>query len=244
MKAMILAAGFGKRLMPLTKNIPKALIEINNKTLLERLIIKLKKTGFNELVINTSYLGSLIIDFLNEKNNFDIEIKTTAEPEPLETGGGIKFAHKHLIDSDFFLVHNVDIISDLDIKSLIEYHKSNKCFATLAVSKRETSRYLLFNNQNNLIGRRNLKTGQTEIISSVKNFKEFGFSGIYILSSKIFNYFDDSKRFSIIETLLKAAHTEKIKCFEHSSKNWFDLGKIEDFEIIRNQIVNSEKNNK
>jgi MurNAc alpha-1-phosphate uridylyltransferase len=243
MKAMILAAGFGKRLMPLTKNIPKALIEINNKTLLERLIIKLKESGFNELVINTSYLGNLIIDFLKEKNNFDIEIKTTSEPEPLETGGGIKFAQDYLIDSDFFLVHNVDIISDLDLKKTLEYHKNNKCFATLAVSKRKTSRYLLFDDENNLIGRRNLKTGQTEMIENVESYKEFGFSGIYILSSKIFDYFKEQKQFSIIETLMTATQSEKIKCFEHNSRNWFDLGKIEDFEIIRNQIVNSEKNN-
>lgn len=236
MKAMILAAGYGKRLRPLTLNTPKALIRISDRTLLEILILKLKKSGFREITINTSYLGDQLISFLKKNGNFDLKINISEETEPLETGGGIKHAQKYLQNSSFFLVHNVDVISDIDLNELIDQHLMNQNFATLAVSDRKSSRYLIFNENNQLIGRKNNNTSTVENLMPDVKSMEYAFSGIYILSAGIFNFFDAENKFSILETLLKASVKEKVQPFIHSATNWYDLGKITDIEHIRKKL--------
>ena len=163
MKAMIFAAGMGTRLKPLTDTMPKALVPINGKPMLEHIILKLKNSGFTQIVINIHHLGQQIIDFLAENNNFGIDIIISDERDYLmDTGGGIKKAKSFFTGKEPFLIHNVDIISNVDLKKLYEKHLETNPLATLLVSKRETSRYLLFNKENKLCGWRNLETGEVK----------------------------------------------------------------------------------
>ena len=156
MKAMIFAAGMGTRLKPMTDNTPKALIPINGRPMLEHVILKLKDAGFHQIVINVHHLGDQIIDFLAANNNFGVQIHISDERDYLlDTGGGIKKAAKFLQGNEPFLVHNVDIMSNVDMKKLYDCHLETNLVATLLVSKRNTSRYLLFNKESRLCGWRN-----------------------------------------------------------------------------------------
>ena len=153
MKAMIFAAGMGTRLKPLTDSIPKALIPVGGIPLLEHVILKVKAAGFSDIIINVHHFHNQIIDFLQTKNNFDINIAISDERNQLlETGGGLKKAQWFLDDKAPFLVHNVDILSNVDLKTLYEQHLQNAALATLVVSQRESMRYFLFDEQHNLKG--------------------------------------------------------------------------------------------
>ena len=153
MKAMIFAAGLGTRLKPLTDNTPKALIPINGKPMLEHVILKLKDAGFHQIAINIHRLGDQIIDFLAANNNFGVQIYLSDERDYLlDTGGGIKHAAAFLQGNEPFLIHNVDIMSNIDLRALYNHHLEMNPLATLLVSKRNTSRYLLFNKENKLCG--------------------------------------------------------------------------------------------
>ncbi|MDD2416473.1 MAG: sugar phosphate nucleotidyltransferase, partial [Parabacteroides sp.] len=141
MKAMIFAAGTGSRLKPFTDHTPKALIPVAGKPMLEHVILKLKEAGFDEIVVNVHHLGDQIIDFLTLNNNFGLEIHISDERDYLlETGGGIKHAARFLQGEEPFLVHNVDIVSNVNLKELYNHHLQTNPLATLLVSKRETSR--------------------------------------------------------------------------------------------------------
>ena len=156
MKAMIFAAGLGTRLKPLTDSTPKALLPINGKPMLEHVILKLKDAGFHQIAINVHHLGDQIINFLAANNNFGIQIHISDERDYLlDTGGGIKHAAAFLQGNEPFLIHNVDILSDIDLRALYNHHIETNPLATLLVSKRNTSRYLLFNKENKLCGWRN-----------------------------------------------------------------------------------------
>ena len=157
---MIFAAGLGSRLKPLTDNMPKALVPVAGKPMLEHVILKLKEAGFDQIVINIHHLGQQIIDFLQANNNFGVKIYISDERDYLlDTGGGIKKAALFLQGDEPFLVHNVDILSNVDLKQLYQQHVNNNALATLLVSQRQTSRYLLFNQENKLCGWRNHATG-------------------------------------------------------------------------------------
>lgn len=236
MIALILAAGEGTRLRPLTNTKPKALVEIKGVSLLEILIQKLIKSGFSEIVINTFYLGEQIEDFINRKNSFGINIQLSKETELLDTGGGIKHAKEFLNGNDDIIVHNVDIISDINFIDLIAQHKQNKSIATLAVSNRKGSRYFLFNPDDELCGWTNVSTREERI--SRKNFQlsKKAFSGIQIISSKLFNYMPVESKFSLVDLYLDVCKKEKIKAFQHESAGWYDVGKLEDIENIRRNI--------
>jgi len=145
MKAMIFAAGKGTRLQPLTNDIPKALVKVNNITLLEIIINKLKHFGFNDIIINVHHFAEQIKDFLNKNNNFGIKITISDESSLLlETGGGLKKAAWFFDDNKPFLIHNVDILSDINLSELYDFHIQSQSLATLAVMHRITSRYFLF----------------------------------------------------------------------------------------------------
>ena len=157
MKAMIFAAGLGTRLRPLTDNMPKALVPVAGKPMLERVILKLKESGFNDITINIHHFGDQIIDFLRVHNNFGAEIHISDERDMLlDTGGGIKKARPFLDGNEPFLVHNADILSEVDLRSFYRHHLESKAKATLLVSERQTSRYLLFDKEHNLHGLTNL----------------------------------------------------------------------------------------
>lgn len=163
MKAMIFAAGTGSRLKPLTDHTPKALIPIGGKPMLEHVILKLKSSGFDQIVINIHHLGNQIVDFLEANNNFGVRIEISDESDYLlDTGGGIKKATSLLCGNEPFLIHNVDILSNVDLKKLYDTHVQTNPLATLLVSQRNTSRYLLFNKENRLCGWRNHETGEVK----------------------------------------------------------------------------------
>lgn len=163
MKAMIFAAGTGSRLKPLTDHTPKALIPIGGKPMLEHVILKLKSSGFDQIVINLHHLGNQIVDFLEANNNFGVRIEISDESDYLlDTGGGIKKATSLLCGNEPFLIHNVDILSNVDLKKLYDTHVQTNPLATLLVSQRNTSRYLLFNKENRLCGWRNHETGEVK----------------------------------------------------------------------------------
>jgi NDP-sugar pyrophosphorylase family protein len=231
MKAMILAAGLGTRLQPLTNNKPKALVEVNGKTLLETTINKIIQAGITEIVINVHHFAQQVIDFVKEKNSFGIDIHFSDETEELmDTGGGLKKASWFLKGGEPFLVYNVDILSDIDLRHLINHHKKNEALVTLAVRKRKTSRYLLFDKDFTLYGWQNVKTGEKKIAREKLDLNLFAFSGIHIIEPAIFDLINKTGRFSIIDVYLKLAKEYRILGYDHSQTQWLDLGRIENLK--------------
>lgn len=225
-KALFFAAGLGTRLKPFTDNHPKALAVVNGKTLLERNIEYLKSYGIIEFVINVHHFADQIVDFLEKNENFGVKIQISDESdEVLETGGGLVKAQKFLGDQPF-LVMNVDILTDLNISGLMNYHLENQPLVTLAVSDRESSRKLLFEENNQLKGWKNLNSGE-EIIASENPLTEKAFSGIHIINPKIFEKMPTSGKFSIMTTYMELMKTEKILGFDHSGGILIDVGRPE-----------------
>ena len=229
MKAMIFAAGLGTRLKPLTDHMPKALVPVAGKPMLEHVIGKLKAAGFNEIVINVHHFANQIIDFLKEKNNFGIQIWISDETEELlDTGGGIKKA-AHFFDEPF-LVHNADILSNVDLRTLYEHHLTSGNDATLLVSPRKTVRYLLFNDGNRLCGWVNKDTLQTKpegFVYQPEVQKEYAFGGIHIISPTLFNYMGDEwkGKFSIMDFYLKTCGIAQLGGYAKEDLQLMDIGK-------------------
>ena len=229
---MIFAAGLGTRLRPLTDDTPKALIPINGKPMLEHIILKLKNAGFNQVVINIHHLGQQIVDFLAANNNFGIQINISDERDYLlDTGGGIKKASCFLQGNEPFLVHNVDIMSDIDLKALYLHHQETSPLATLLVSKRKTSRYLLFNNENKLCGWRNHETGEVKSYYpdfDPAQYTEYAFSGIHVLSPQIFDWMEEwTGKFPIINFYLSICAKSNIQAYPAEGLHLIDVGKPE-----------------
>ena len=229
MKAMIFAAGLGTRLKPLTDHMPKALVPVAGKPMLEHVIGKLKAAGFNEIVINVHHFANQIIDFLKEKDNFGIQIWISDETEELlDTGGGIKKA-AHFFDEPF-LVHNADILSNVDLRALYEHHLTSGNDATLLVSPRKTVRYLLFNEGNRLCGWVNKDTLQTKpegFVYQPEIQKEYAFGGIHIISPTLFNYMGDewTGKFSIMDFYLKTCGIAQLGGYAKEDLQLMDIGK-------------------
>ncbi|WP_370898793.1 nucleotidyltransferase family protein [Chryseobacterium gossypii] len=218
MKALIFAAGKGTRLKPFTDYHPKALAKVNGIPLLERNIHYLKSFGINDFVINIHHFGEQIIDFLRKNNNFNCNIEISDETkELLETGGGLIFARKYLDHGEDFLIMNADILTNLNITALVDYHKKIKDFATLAVSDRESSRKLLFNDNMVLRGWLNVQTGEQRLAEFNKGFKPLAFSGIHCINPVIFNKIKRTGKFSVMEEYLDLMHTEHIHGFVHEN---------------------------
>jgi len=224
-KAMILAAGLGTRLYPLTKSRPKALVEFHGKPLLQIMIENLIKFGFNDIIINIHHFPKMVIEFLEKNKNFGANISLSDETELLlETGGGLKKA-SWFFDSGSFLVHNVDVITDIDLNELYMYHVSSGNLGTLAVMERETTRALLVNERDQLCGWKNNVSGETIMARSSPHLKEVGFSGIYVLDPEIFTLMDETGSFSILHVFLRLAKNHNIGVFQHHGK-WKDMGKL------------------
>ncbi|MDY6799771.1 MAG: nucleotidyltransferase family protein [Bacteroidota bacterium] len=226
MKAMIFAAGKGTRLQPFTDSMPKALVKINGIPMLERVIQKLIQSGVDEIIINVHHFAKQIIDFLEEKDHFGIRIEiSNEENELLDTGGGLKKASWFFNDNKPFIVHNVDILSNIDLVKILEYHQQNNALVTLAVRERKSSRYFLFNHQNRLCGWEHIKTGEIINHNTSNKIKKFAFSGIHIINPEIFNYWPVLSKFSIVKTYLDLSHNHPIMAFPHNQDYWFDIGK-------------------
>jgi len=227
---MIFAAGLGTRLKPLTDSIPKALVPIAGKPLLEHVILKLKSAGFDEIIVNVHHFPDQIIDFLKANNNFGIRIEVSDERDQLlDTGGGIRKAKHFFDDGQPFLVHNVDILSDIDLKELFQQHLAADSLATLVVSRRDTFRYLLFDDDQRLCGWINEKTGETKPIrfDDISGFNKLAFAGIHVFSPRVFELMDDlDAKFPIMDFYLSNAQTQVIKGFIPTDFHMLDVGKL------------------
>jgi len=239
MRAMIFAAGRGTRLKPITDSRPKALVTINDLTLLEWVIRRLIKFDIKNIIINVHHFADQIIDYLNSKNNFGINIQISMEDELLDTGGGLKKAAWFFENEEAFLVHNVDILSDINLHQLYLSHLQSKAAATLAVRTRKTQRYFLFDKNNQLCGWQNIKT--KEIIwsdAAVKDASPFSFCGIHIISKSFLDVLKNDKVFSIIPEYLRLAKSLTIAGYPTNDSNWIDLGRKENFEDVNKIFTN------
>lgn len=238
MKAMILAAGLGTRLRPLTDDRPKALVTIGGRTLLEIALARLRAFGVRDVIINVHHYAEMIVAYLKANGNFGMRIEISREETLLDTGGGLKKAAPFFLDSggsfdEPFIVHNVDVLSTIDLERMVRFHTEHDALATLAVQDRETSRHLLFDRQAQLCGRR---TGRApdckdEIARPAAQAEELAFSGIHVISPRIFSKMKEEGVFSIIPTYLHlAAHGEKILAFRVDGYYWRDLGRPESIQ--------------
>jgi mannose-1-phosphate guanylyltransferase len=230
MKAMILAAGIGTRLRPLTNTIPKALIEINGTPLIEHVIRRLIEAGVDEIIINLHHFPEQIRQFLQQKSHFGIRIEYSLEKTLLDTGGGLKKARHFFDDGKPFILHNVDVISTIDLNEMYQHHCRNGNLATLAVIRRKTSRYLIFDASGSLCGWRSEKDKLT-ILSRKPDGKtsELGFCGIHVISPAVFEEMTAEGSFSIIKTYLRLTNLSKpIRAFYADQYQWQDVGRMED----------------
>lgn len=226
MKGMILAAGLGTRLKPFTENHPKALLPVNGRSLLQRNIAYLQSFGVNDIVVNVHHFADQIINTIKENNGWGATITVSDETdEVLETGGGLKKAGFFLQDAaEPFVLMNADMLTDLDLGAMKELHTQSKVLATLAVTNRSTSRYLLFDDNNILCGWLNEKTGEQKGKAGTKK----AFSGIHIISPQIFKHIKEEGKFSMIDLYLRLAFEGfAVNCFDHSNGKLLDVGKPE-----------------
>jgi NDP-sugar pyrophosphorylase family protein len=236
MKAMILAAGLGTRLRPLTDDRPKALVEVAGRTLLEIALSRLRAVGVREVIVNAHHYADMIVDYLNANRNFGMRIEVSREEVLLDTGGGLKKAAWFFLDTtasvqEPFILHNVDIISTIDLRSMMQFHTEQAALATLAVQDRKTSRYLLFDQDGLLCGRRTGNTvtpecNQAELVRPARELQILAFSGIHVISPHLFAKLSEDGAFSIIDAYLHlAAQGEKIVAFHADEYAWRDLGR-------------------
>jgi NDP-sugar pyrophosphorylase family protein len=242
MKAMILAAGLGTRLQPITNEIPKALVRLGDKNLLEYAILRLKKFGVSEIIINVHHYAEQIIEYLKGAHYSNITIELSMEDKLLDTGGGLKKAAWFLKDSDPFFVLNVDVITDIDLKKMADYHKRYGGVATLAVRTRKTKRFLLFDEEYHLIGWKSEAAGKQILVKEEAKFiLPFSFMGIHAISPKIFDHMPDKNVFSVIDWYIDLAKQgEIIKAFRSNSSLWFDVGRLGNLKTLQ-EIIEQEK---
>jgi mannose-1-phosphate guanylyltransferase len=244
MKAMILAAGLGTRLRPLTNDRPKALVEVGGRTLLEITLSRLRAFGVREVIVNVHHFADMVVDYLKANDNFGMRIEISREEVLLDTGGGLKKAAWFFLEDasrvdEPFILHNVDVISTIDLRRLMQFHTDRQVLATLAVQARETSRYLLFNEHGELCGRRSAGDQEPEILRSGPQPSALAFSGIHVISPRIFSRMTEEGAFSIITAYLRvAAQGEKILSFRADEYYWRDLGRPENVAQVERDLKN------
>jgi NDP-sugar pyrophosphorylase family protein len=229
MKAMVFAAGLGTRLRPYTNDRPKALVEVQGKSLLEITLLRLRAAGVVEAVVNVHHFADLVIAHLQAHDNFGLTIHLSDERECLlDTGGALKKAAPLLSDAPF-LLHNVDILSDLDLRALYAAHLAHPdALSTLAVRQRKTSRYLEFDEAGLLAGWKNARTGAQKISRESALVTDWAYSGIAVIDPRLFAFFPpDEAVFSVVDVWLDAARTQAIRNFPHHESRWLDVGKPE-----------------
>lgn len=238
MKAMILAAGMGTRLQPLTLTKPKALVEVKGIPMLEIVIKRLIKFGFTDIIINIHHFGDQIIEFLRRNDNFGISITISDERDLLlDTGGGLLKAKDFFADGKPFLVHNVDILTNLDLGLLYEAHAKNNSLATLAVKDRHTSRSLLIGADQSLCGWKNHQSGKTIIAKGEEaDLHPIAFSAVYVLNPEIFPLISEKGVFSIMDVFLRLAGMHTIQTYRHDLDFWVDLGRVENLKEAEQYI--------
>ncbi len=234
MRAMILAAGLGSRLKPWTDHHPKALAIVNGKSLLQRNIKYLRSFGITSIVVNVHHFAEQVLDALEKNDGFGCDyIISDEREEVLETGGGLVKAQPYLVGNAPFVLMNVDILTDLNLGAMLQNHLEHAPLATLATRNRETSRYLLFDDEDRLCGWKNIKTGEekpalqngAEEPAIVKHPKAF--SGIHIIDPKIFSLVKQEGKFSMIDVYLDLMADHTIRSFDHTGSRFIDVGKPE-----------------
>jgi mannose-1-phosphate guanylyltransferase len=230
MKAMVLAAGLGTRLRPLTDSRPKALVEISGRTLLEITLARLRNFGIRDVIINVHHFADMVIEYLGANRNFGMNIKVSREEVLLDTGGGLKKAGHFFLDNspsldEPFLLHNVDVISTIDFQRMVQFHQDNQALATLAVQDRQTSRHLLFDEHFQLCGRQSARDRQPELVQPSQPLQALAFSGIHVISPRLLAMVQEEGVFSIISAYLRlSARGERILAFRGDGSYWRDLG--------------------
>lgn len=231
--AMLLCAGLGTRLKPFTDKHPKALAPVNNKSLLQRNIEWLQSFGIHNVIVNVHHFAEQIIEAVEKNKGWGSNITISDERnEVLETGGGLKKAAWYFANTEDFVLMNVDILTNLDMHEMMAFHKKNKPLATLATTNRETSRYFLFDNKNKLCGWENVKTGEIKpspLPSSGGGGRlhRKAFSGIHIISKKVFEVMKQEGKFSMVDVYLSLCSEHTILSFDHSQSKFIDVGKPE-----------------
>lgn len=242
MKAMILAAGLGTRLRPLTHDRPKALVEIAGRTLLEITLARLRTFGIHDVIINVHHFADQVADYLQAHRDFGMRIVISCEDTLLDTGGGLKKAAWFFLKNpdsanEPFLLHNVDVLSTIDLRRMVAYHTERRALATLAVQDRKTSRYLLFDSSLELCGRRSGEGGNPELVRTVSDTKALAFSGIHVISPRLLSLLSEEGAFSVIPSYLRlAGQGERVQGFRADEYFWRDLGKPENIAQAEDDI--------
>src|SRR3984957_43107 len=218
MKAMIMAAGLGTRLRPMTDDRPKALVEVAGHTLLEITLRRLNKFGIRDVIVNAHHFADLVVDYLKKSDNFEMRVEISREEVLLDTGGGLKKAAWFFLEDpshEPFVLHNVDVLSDIDLDRMVKFHRENDALATLAVQKR-------------LCGRRRGREPAPEIVRSSEHLQALAFSGVHVISWRFLEMIEEQGAFSIISSYLRlSGQGEKIAAFRADQYYWRDLGKPE-----------------
>jgi mannose-1-phosphate guanylyltransferase len=240
---MILAAGLGTRLRPLTNDRPKALVEVAGRTLLEITLARLRAFGIREVIVNVHHFADQVVEYLKANANFGVRIEISREEILLDTGGGLKKAAWFFLDDparadEPFLLHNVDVISGVDFAAMVQAHNARRALATLAVQKRESSRQLLFGEGLQLCGRRAGRDREPEIVRPSPRLEPLAFSGIHVISPRLLSMMSEDGIFSIVASYLRlAGHGEKILGFRADEYYWRDLGRIEDLQQAEQDLA-------
>jgi len=242
MKAMVLAAGLGTRLRPLTGDRPKALVEVAGRTLLEITLTRLREFGIRDVIVNAHHFSDMIAEYLESNKNFGMHIEISREDVLLDTGGGLKkaayFFHPTGDGKDPFVLHNVDVISEIDLDRMVHFHSEYQALATLAVQNRNTSRYLLFDDQSLLCGRKSERDGLTEITRPATSLQSLAFCGIQVISPGFLSRMSEHGAFSIIASYLRlAGKGEKILGFRADQYYWRDLGTPEKVAGVAKELA-------
>jgi len=241
-KALLFAAGLGTRLKEHTQDKPKAMVYLAGKPLIQHAIEHLKKYGITDITINVFHFAEQVISYLNENNSFGIDIHISDERDQLlDTGGGLKKAGIFLKGNEPILIYNVDVISNLDLNVLLKYHQEQKALATLVVRSRETSRYLMFNQNLQLAGWKNFSDGETRI-SRPEFFADaqpLAFSGIHLVQPELLELITEEGKFPIMDLYLRLAKDHSIKAFIDQSDLWMDLGKPDQLLAAEKLFMNN-----
>jgi len=233
---MILAAGLGTRLRPLTDTRPKALAEVSGRTLLEMTLARLRECRVDEVIINVHHFADMVVEYLEAKDNFGMHIEVSREHSLLDTGGGLREASWFFLDDsgrmdDPFILHNVDVLSTIDLERMMQFHIDHQALATLAVQDRETSRYLIFDEDDQLCGRRVKGEGKAEIVRAASNPTELAFTGIHVISPRLLPMMEHKGAFSIIDAYLDLASRERrLLAFRADEYSWRDVGNLENLK--------------
>jgi NDP-sugar pyrophosphorylase family protein len=246
MKAMILAAGLGTRLRPLTSDRPKALVTVAGRTLLELTLSRLRSFGVSEVILNVHHFADMIVAYLEANQNFGMRIEISREEVLLDTGGGLKKAAWFFLESsgpkdEPFVVHNVDVLSTIDLARMVRFHSEHNALATLAAQQRDTSRPLLFNLHGQLCGRRTSRDAEPEWALPAQQVNSLAFCGIHVISPRIFANLPEEGAFSIIPAYLRlASQGESILAFRADEYYWRDLGRPENIAEAERDLANGK----